>query len=269
MPCKPFVALLLAAASLPALAEEAPPPLTTTVTFVSDYIFRGMTQTWGKPALQASVDYNHESGLYAGIWGSNVSGDAYAGGNLEIDIYGGYNGKINDDWGYTAGFLHFMYPSANYNKTTYVALPSQRYNSTEVNVGVNYKWVSLKVSQTIGDLLGFNENTGYTSGTRGSTYVDLSANVPLAEDWTLGLHAGRQHITATTVAPTLGGSTTPDFTDYRLSLTRTLPQGWNVSAAYTHHSNPEFWNRSVSPNNVNDTYDIAKDHWVLSVGRTF
>jgi uncharacterized protein (TIGR02001 family) len=41
--------------------------------FFSQYIFRGLTQTDRKPALQGGFDVNHTSGLISGGWASNVS----------------------------------------------------------------------------------------------------------------------------------------------------------------------------------------------------
>jgi uncharacterized protein (TIGR02001 family) len=65
--CQAVAAVLLLAAGAAAQAEA-----TATVTATSDYDFRGITQTAQDPALQASVDYAHDSGFYAGAWGSNV-----------------------------------------------------------------------------------------------------------------------------------------------------------------------------------------------------
>jgi hypothetical protein len=42
------------------------------ITLTSDYIWRGVSQTTGDPALQGGVAYSHENGFYAGVWGSNV-----------------------------------------------------------------------------------------------------------------------------------------------------------------------------------------------------
>ena len=58
------------------LPATPPPPehvFTTNAAFVSNYIFRGLTQTFGKPAVQVGFDYAHSSGAYAGLWGSNIS----------------------------------------------------------------------------------------------------------------------------------------------------------------------------------------------------
>ena len=77
----------LAAAQTPA---PAPSPFTGNISLVSDYRFRGITQTFEEPALQGGVDYAHASGLYLGNWNSNVSpGAGFPGGNLEMDFYGG------------------------------------------------------------------------------------------------------------------------------------------------------------------------------------
>ena len=92
--------LAVAAMSCTALAEDTPapaPPPSSPFTFsanvnaATDYYFRGLTQTWGRPAIQGGFDASHTSGLYAGFWASNVSGNQFAGGSLETDWYGGYN----------------------------------------------------------------------------------------------------------------------------------------------------------------------------------
>src|SRR5687768_15472297 len=91
----------LAQAQAPAAPAEpaSPHTLTGNVGFYSQYIFRGLTQTDRKPALQGGFDYSHSSGFYAGTWGSNISwlrdGGGYnSGGSLEWDFYGGYK------WGF-------------------------------------------------------------------------------------------------------------------------------------------------------------------------
>src|SRR5258708_7371651 len=96
--------LAFAQATAPAAATPPAPepsPFTGNVGLFSQYIFRGLTQTSGKPALQGGADYAHSSGLYVGTWLSNVSwisdtaiqsgGTAGArNSSLEWDMYGGY-----------------------------------------------------------------------------------------------------------------------------------------------------------------------------------
>src|ERR1035437_8473000 len=65
----------LAQTAAPAEAPAAAPasPLTGNMTIATDYIFRGLTQTKGKPAIQGGFDYAHPSGFYVGTWLSNIS----------------------------------------------------------------------------------------------------------------------------------------------------------------------------------------------------
>ena len=42
------------------------------ISLVSDYRARGVSQSREKPAVQGWIEYFHESGFYAGWWGSNV-----------------------------------------------------------------------------------------------------------------------------------------------------------------------------------------------------
>ena len=42
-------------------------------TLVSDYVFRGVSQTNQDPAVQAGVEWAADNGFYVGTWGSNIS----------------------------------------------------------------------------------------------------------------------------------------------------------------------------------------------------
>jgi uncharacterized protein (TIGR02001 family) len=84
-PCLTALALTLSAVA--ANAE-----ITGTVTAVSDYDFRGITQTAQDPALQGSIDYAHDSGFYIGAWASNVDFGDCCDENIEVDLYTGFRG---------------------------------------------------------------------------------------------------------------------------------------------------------------------------------
>lgn len=68
------------------------PGITTTgnVTLSTDYRFRGVSQTSNNPAVQGAINFNHESGIYAGLWGSNIDGL----GTAEVDATLGYATKL-------------------------------------------------------------------------------------------------------------------------------------------------------------------------------
>ncbi len=93
-----------------AMAEEAS-PFSANVTLTSDYLWRGLQQgsdVDGTPAIQGGFDYAHESGAYAGVWGSNVE---FSGASVEMDYYFGYAGEAGSI-GYDVGYIAYSYPSS-------------------------------------------------------------------------------------------------------------------------------------------------------------
>ena len=258
-----------------ASAPAATPFMTTTanVNLVSDYRFRGTDQTWGKPAVQGGADLVLANGVYAGTWASNVSGNSYPGGSLEVDYYAGYNGKINDDFGYTVGGYGYYYPGANYDKSACpsaaypapCALPSQSLNTFELNAGVSWKWISYKLSVSTGDYFGANASTGYSGHTSGTLYHDLSATWAIADDISLVGHVGHTDVKASY------GGINPDYTDYRLTLSKTFTGGWSVSAAGAGANNNKFFRPPTGGLSAanGDTRNLNKPVLIVQVGRTF
>lgn len=213
------------------------PPSDHTVTgnvgLFSEYIFRGLAQTNGDPAVQGGLDYAHSSGFYLGAWGSNVSwlrenasvgvppavaGSYNQGGSLELDLYGGYKSSFGaSDFTYDVGVLHYRYPGT----VTPIAAPGYniKANTTEVYAALGWKWLSVKYSQSLGDTFG-------TDNASGTYYLDLAATIPLAESGvTLGLHYGIQKYKGVDPRIAIGGfraGTTNDslfsYNDYRISL---------------------------------------------------
>jgi uncharacterized protein (TIGR02001 family) len=101
-------------AAMPAAAQEEPPkPVTVSgnVALVSDYRFRGVSQTDKQVALQGGATVTHESGVYAGAWASNLSGwGTFGGANLELDLYAGFKKPIASGTNIDVGLTWYMYP---------------------------------------------------------------------------------------------------------------------------------------------------------------
>jgi len=117
------VGLCLAAAT-PALAQEetAPPPPVTvsgSVGLVSDYRFRGVSQSDRNLAVQGGITIAHESGLYIGTWGSNLAGwGTFGGANMELDLIAGYKLPVGGGT-LDVGATWYMYP-AGFNNTDFI-----------------------------------------------------------------------------------------------------------------------------------------------------
>lgn len=88
----------------------------------SDYVFRGVSQTDEDPAIQGSFDFGHSSGLYAGVWASNVDFDEDDGIDVEVDIYVGWILEFANDSELDLLLVRYLYPGAkagfgiNYNE---------------------------------------------------------------------------------------------------------------------------------------------------------
>src|SRR5262249_2993603 len=155
----------------PAIAQQAaaatpPPPLVAgNMTLVTEYRFRGIDQTFGKPALQGGFDYSHESGVYLGNWNSNVSqGAGYPGGNIEMDFYGGWK-KAFGDFGIDVGAIYYYYPGSDASLLGAANPHSSKTNSGTVHnlegyVGASWKWLSVKWSHSLSDYFMVPDTSG-------------------------------------------------------------------------------------------------------------
>jgi uncharacterized protein (TIGR02001 family) len=106
-------------AGLLAVSSVVHAGMSSTVTFATDYMFRGGSQTGNKPALQGGLTYSHSSGAYAGIWASSVDFDntgsqpdgfrMETGAVTEADWYVGYANSLAG-LNYNIMYYDFNYP---------------------------------------------------------------------------------------------------------------------------------------------------------------
>ncbi len=101
----------LAAAGLLA-AGSAAADVTANVGLTTDYVFRGISQTDDKLAIQGGFDYAHSSGAYAGVWASNVNFKDGDEAQVEVDLYAGMTGKAGD-LGWKFGGIYYNYPGVS------------------------------------------------------------------------------------------------------------------------------------------------------------
>ena len=189
----------------------------------SQYIFRGLTQTANKPAIQGGVDFTHSSGFYLGSWASNVSWleDAavgssptlgYKNSSLELDLYGGYRGAIKDV-SYDVGLLQYVYPGTPNSAQA-------KAETTEVYGSLAYKWVTAKLSVAVSDKVFANRDAA------GTYYADLTANYPVTDTITVTAHVGRQEYSGAT-------NDVFSYTDWKLGASKAFENGVTVGAYYT------------------------------------
>ena len=203
-------------AQTPAPAASAPTsPFSFNVGLVSDYRFRGISQSRLRPALQGGVDFAHDSGLYVGLWASTIKilKDIPGGrGDVELDIYGGYKGKINDQFSYDIGALRYQYPRENFPTTV---------NTTELYGAVSFGPGTVKYSHSIG------KETFGVARSRNTYYLEAAATFDLGDGYALTPHIGYQKYKGSVAG--VSNSSFASYVDYSLGITKDLGDGITVS----------------------------------------
>ncbi len=168
---------ILCGVGLLGLAGVAQAELTANVGVTTNYVFRGETQTDDNIAIQGGVDFTnefeHDGSLYVGAWASNVDFPAYQADGFEIDLYVGYNFKLNESVKFDVGYIAYEYTDSN--------LP----DLSEIFFGAGFK--DLYLYYYIGDR---DSGPDYT-------YVDLKYSYEFPQEWVLHLHYGNLNDDAT------------------------------------------------------------------------
>jgi uncharacterized protein (TIGR02001 family) len=193
-------ALLCFASSAVMAQAKAPEPdytLSYNLSATTDYRYRGISQSRLNPALQGGADLALKSGFYLGAWGSTINWIKDAGAPtlanvntgsapVEIDLYGGYKGKVSE-LDYDVGVLQYYYPGNKYSNIPGAA----NANTLELYGAVTFGLVTAKYSHSLSNLFGFKNAT---ENSKGSGYLDLSANVDLGNGWSIVPHVGHQTV---------------------------------------------------------------------------
>jgi uncharacterized protein (TIGR02001 family) len=193
--------------SCAAMAQtKAPEPdytLSYNVGAVTEYRYRGLSQSGKKPALQAGADFAAKNGVYLGAWASTITWikDSAPGlkGPVEVDLYGGYKGSITDTVSYDVGGLQYWYPTNNFSNVSVNA------NTFELYGALTAGPVTAKYSRAMTNLFGYTNS-------KGSGYLDISATFDLGNGFSVVPHLGRQ-----TVKNNNGA-----YTDYSLALNKDI-----------------------------------------------
>ena len=208
---KTLLATALMAASTATMAE-----ISGNVALATDYRFRGISQTDRDPAIQGGFDFNHESGLYAGVWASNLQ---FA-GSIEMDYYGGYSGNLTDKVGFDVGAIYYDYPSDN-----------QGSGDPDLEFWELYAGLSTEIGMvSLSGKLSYSPD--YFGETGDGFYTDLGASVGLPSDFTLAAHLGYQTIDEGEASE--GGffsSEEDDYMDWSLGISKSY-QGVDFDLSY-------------------------------------
>lgn len=198
--CAPLLALTVGAGAAQA---QAAPEVAFNIGVVSDYVFRGASQSNEDPALQGGVDATFGNGFYAGTWASMV--DFGDGTDAEVDLYGGYRTEAAGyalDFG-VVGYLYVNEPGpADYNYVEFKAAASRAVGPATLGAVVYYS----------PDFYGADDE---------ATYLEANAAFALAEKWSLSGAVGHQWL-----------DVNDDYTTWNLGLAYALTDHLAVDVRY-------------------------------------
>ncbi|HVR90821.1 MAG TPA: TorF family putative porin [Novosphingobium sp.] len=209
-------------AAAPAYAEDetAPPSeftITGNVALVTDYRFRGLSLSGGDPAIQGTINVNHASGFYVGVWGSNLEQDAFdIYGNMELDVYGGWTGALASGVTADVGLLYYVYPAGSFGDGNvfepYASL-STTLGPVSAKVGMAYAWKQ--------DSLGGDDNL--------YLYTDLGAGIP---DTPVSLSAHLGYTSGALSPKLLTGLSTDGGFDWSAGASVNITKNLSLGASY-------------------------------------
>lgn len=164
-----LAAMPLMIISAPAMAQDAdedesagPIEIDAEIGFNSDYRFRGISLSSKDPEVTAEISISHESGLYAGVWASNVAIEDGA-DDLELDVYAGYATDVGGA-SLDVGAVYYLYPgNGDYNYVELLASVGFEAGPATITFGAAYA-----PSQ---DNIGGQDNT----------YVYVSGDLPVGD----------------------------------------------------------------------------------------
>jgi uncharacterized protein (TIGR02001 family) len=224
---------LLASCPAALAAEAEKKRLSASVTLVSDYRSRGISESLGEPALQGRVGYEHPSGWYAELEGSRVSSVLYPGANAELDFVAGYGHKFANGMGINTGLVRYTYPG------------SEGHAGASGYFGISWRVLTVRYTRWI------------RGGLRGSEYLELNADFDLGGDWKLALHTGTRRFRD---EPQAG------YSDWRASLAK----GFGKTIVGIFYTNTDADRELYSVHDASGTVrQTAGPAWVAWISRSF
>jgi uncharacterized protein (TIGR02001 family) len=233
--------LLAAAISLSpfaAFAEESSNPLPGTLTgnvgLTNDYIFRGVTQSDHNFAVQGGLDWDTGAGLHFGTWASSLNFQDGNNATTELDLYGGYAGKI-ENFTYDVGFTYYWYPGAT---------KAAQYNYWEVYGKAGYDFGVA----ALGGFVAYTPSNTITN--LDATYVQATVTVPVIPELAISGAVGYYFLQAL-----------KDPTDWNVGATLHVYNWFDVDARY--------YDTDVSSNCLVGTVKYCDARFVVAIKRTF
>jgi len=213
-----------------------PGTFSTNVSLATDYVYRGISQTDEEPAVQGGLDWEHETGLYLGIWASNIDLNDDDEAHVEIDYYGGWR-PTYEGVTFDLGFIYYDYPGAS---------NSLDYEFWELKAGASYDFQFMTAGASL------NWSPSFFGDVDDAWYFLGDVTVPLPYKFELSGHIGHQWFDDN------GKSGLPDYLDWSIGISRPIEGIFDIGLTY--------YDTDLKNSECNDICDARV---VLAISRSF
>lgn len=236
------VAIAAATVATPALSEG----LNASLTVSSNKVWRGITRTDNEAAVEASVHYQHETGVYAGTSISNVNSVRPllfgTPPSSETDLFIGYTGGF-DEFGWDVGYQYYLYtdtPDSN------IARNIEGIDFGEIYLSLSYDIVSAGIAWTTNSQNGNDRSRGSGRFHKNDLYYWASIGGAIADGWGLTGTVGYYAFDLDGKIP-LSGIKVEDYVHYQVDLTKEAGAFGDVtlSLAYATDNAQEYANSNI------------------------
>ncbi|MCJ8499567.1 TorF family putative porin [Desulfatitalea alkaliphila] len=218
-----------------------------TIYLTTDYVSRGVSFSDKMPAIQGTVDYFNDLGIFAGIWASSWhSGEPS--NDLELGYYLGYGDNIGN-LAFSVSANYYDYPGADDDEA--------EWNYWEFVGTLSYTFADMFLSPTLG--VGYTYSPEFSGDDGVLNYYNASLDLVLPWNLGLGLEGGyydREGGFYTGGGRGLGGKSGVTYYHWRAGLSTTLV-GFGLDLSYHNTNEREYFD------------GMGGDKYVFTLSRSF
>jgi uncharacterized protein (TIGR02001 family) len=262
------------AADVPAAAPASAYTVSGSLTLTNDYIWRGLSQSWGRPAAQVTVTVDHASGAYFSVFASNVAPQFVPNTNLETDWSLGYKTKMGGV-DLDLGGVYVYYPGGNFSKASFTpAFDSSVPHTLELYASASANGFGLRLGYIPTAFFGWTPNNsgvdgvfngqqaqaGLTGSSKGAFNAEGSYTWAVTEGWTAQAMLGHQSVPH---------SVDVNWNYARLGVSTELSPGWTVNVAASLTTQPKAFKGFGSLTNNGERSNPARNTLVVGLSKAF
>jgi len=146
----------------------------------SDFVFRGLSLTRGKPAAQASLDVEFPKEFYVGAFVATADPNPGPSPPVELDAWAGRYWRLSETLSADVRLSEYTYPDDPRRKS---------YNRTEITGTIGWRNQLFAAAIYSPDTKAVGPSPGYREGNAWA--LEISGRKPLGDRWALSAGVGR------------------------------------------------------------------------------